>query len=150
MKEAREIRLGQEASTVPGTLRRRGWWLALILVVAVLLRVWYLAEVVKAPDFAELRQDLSVQDYHARAILSGDWTLPEGRSDPKIATTPYYRPPAYTYLLAVIYLFTGGNYLAPRIFNVILGLVSIVLMYRMARLLFGTAAGVITAALMAT
>jgi len=83
MKEAREIRLGQEASTVPGTLRRRGWWLALILVVAVLLRVWYLAEVVKAPDFAELRQDLSVQDYHARAILSGDWTLPEGRSDPK-------------------------------------------------------------------
>ncbi len=150
MKETQETRLGQEASRVPGILRSQGWWLVLILAVAVLLRVWYLAEVVKAPDFAELRQDLSVQDYHARAILSGDWTLPEGRSDPKIATTPYYRPPAYTYLLAVIYLFTGGNYLAPRIFNVILGLVSIVLMYRMVRLLFGTAAGVITAALMAT
>ncbi len=129
---------------------RSGWWLACILVVAALLRVWYLTEVVKAPDYIEMRQDLSVQDYHARAILSGDWTLPEGRSDPKIASTPYYRPPAYTYLLSVIYLVSGGSYLAPRIFNVILGLISIVLMYRLARLLFGTGTGLITAVLMAS
>lgn len=129
---------------------RATWWLALILAIAAVLRIWYLTEVVNAPDFVEMRQDLSVQDYHARAILSGDWTLPEGRSDPKIATTPYYRPPAYTYLLTVIYFFTGGSYLAPRIFNVLLGLCSLLLMYRLAKLMFGVAVGILTAALMAT
>lgn len=129
---------------------RDTWWLVLILFAAALLRVWYLSEVVHAPDFVEMRQDLSVQDYHARAILSGDWTLPEGRSDPKIATTPYYRPPAYTYLLSVLYFFTGGSYLAPRILNILLGLCSILLMYRLAKTMFGSGVGVITAALMAT
>lgn len=126
------------------------WWLGAILVLAAMLRVWYLAGVIHAPDFKELRQDMSVQDYHARAILSRDWTLPEGRNDPKIATTPYYRPPAYTYLLSVIYLVSGGSYLAPRIFNVMLGLISIVLMYRLAKRLFGSGVGLVTAALMAT
>lgn len=125
-------------------------WLAGILVLAVVLRLWYLAGVIHAPDFRELRQDMAVQDYHARAILSGDWTLPEGRNDPKIATTPYYRPPAYSYLLSVIHLFSGGGYLAPRIFNVILGLISIVLMYRFAGRMFSYGTGLITAALMAT
>ena len=125
------------------------WWLTCILVTAALLRAWYLLEVTQAPDFAELRQDMSVQDYHARAILSGDWTLPEGRSDPKIATTPYYRPPAYTYLLSALYFVSGGSYLAPRVFNIILGLVSILFMFRLARIIFGPVAGLITAGLMA-
>ena len=129
---------------------RRTWWLALILVAAAALRIWYLAEIVHAPDFVEMRQDLSVQDYHARAILSGDWTLPEGRSDPKIATTPYYRPPAYTYLLSAIYFVTQGSYLAPRIFNVLLGLCSILLMYHLGKIMFGGLVAAITSALMAT
>ncbi len=56
--------------------RREALWLALILVLAALLRVWYLAEVVRAPDFTALRQDMEVQDYQARAMLSGNWTPP--------------------------------------------------------------------------
>lgn len=124
--------------------------LAILLIVAFVLRFWYLACVVEAPDFASLRQDMSVQDYQARAMLSGDWTVPADRSDPEIPTTPYYRPPGYSYLLAVIYFFTGGSYLAPRLFNVALGLLSILLMARLARLLFGTGIALITAALMAT
>lgn len=124
--------------------------LILIFVVALFLRVWYLSEVLRAPDYNEFRQDLSVQDYHARAILSGDWTLPEGRSDPKIPTTPYYRPPGYVYLLVVIYWFSGGSYLAPRLFNVVIGLVSIYLMFRLSRVVFGLFPAVVTAILMAT
>lgn len=150
MKETQAITRRPQGRRHILDLRYSKYWLLFILVVAAVLRVWYLTEVVDAPDFEELRQDLSVQDYHARAILSGDWTLPEGRNDPKIPTTPYYRPPAYTYLLAVIYFFTGGSYFAPRIFNVILGLGSMVLMYRLVRVMFGSATGLITAGLMAT
>ena len=40
-------------------------------VFAAALRAWYLAEVVHAPDFRALRQDLEVQDYQARAMVSG-------------------------------------------------------------------------------
>lgn len=130
--------------------RREALWLALILVVAALLRVWYLAEVVRAPDFSALRQDMEVQDYQARAMLSGDWTPPPGRNDPEIDRTPYYRPPGYPYFLAAVYFFTGGSYLAPRVLQMVLGLAGIALMHLLARRLFGVLAGLLTAALMGT
>jgi len=130
--------------------KREALWLALILVLAALLRVWYLAEVVKAPDFRALRQDMEVQDYQARAMLSGDWTPPPGRNDPEIDRTPYYRPPGYPYYLAVVYRLTGGSYLAPRVLQTALGLVGIALMFLLARRLFGGGAGLLTALLMAT
>ncbi|MCK5863260.1 MAG: tetratricopeptide repeat protein [Candidatus Hydrogenedentes bacterium] len=122
--------------------------LAILLVIAFMLRFWYLTHVIEAPDFTSLRQDMSVQDYQARALLSGDWTVPAGRSDPEITATPYYRPPGYSYLLAAIYFVSGGSYLAPRIFNVLLGLLSILLMARLARILFGTGVALLTSALM--
>ncbi len=134
----------------PPPLWRQDWfWLTLILLAAALLRVWYLAEVVQAPDFRALRQDLEVQDYQARAMLSGDWTVPEGRSDPKIATTPYYRPPGYPYLLALVYLATDGSYLAPRVLNMALGLLSIVLVFLLGRAVCHRAVGLLAAAGMA-
>ncbi len=136
--------------TAPSHVYRRQFQcLLVIMAIAALARGWYLLEVVHAPDFTELRQDMSVQDYHARAILSGDWTVPEGRSDPEMTTTPFYRPPGYAYLLSAIYFFSGGSYLAPRLFNVLLGLMSIALMWRLARPIFGVFAAHCTAALMA-
>ncbi len=124
--------------------------LACILLLAAVLRIWYLTQVVQAPDFEALRQDLDVQDYQARAMLSGDWRVRADVQDPEITTTPYYRPPGYPYLLAVIYFFTGGSYLAPRIFNMLLGLGAIVLMHMLARRLYSVGVGLITALLMAT
>lgn len=121
-----------------------------ILVAAAALRFWYLFAIMDAPDFTSLRQDMSVQDYQARAMLSGDWTVPEGRSDPEIPTTPYYRPPGYAYLLAVIYFFSGGSYLAPRLFNIALGMISILLTAHLARILFSRGVALITAFIMAT
>ncbi|NLN92680.1 MAG: tetratricopeptide repeat protein [Candidatus Hydrogenedens sp.] len=124
--------------------------LAAFLIVAALLRGWFMAEIKSAPDFRQLRQDMSVQDYQARAMLSGDWTPPEGRSDPEIASTPYYRPPGYCYLLAGIYYLSGGSYLAPRLFNVVLGLMAIALMYQLSLLLWNRRTALITVFLMAT
>lgn len=124
--------------------------LATFFIVAALLRGWFIAEIKSAPDFRQLRQDMSVQDYQARAMLSGDWTPPDGRSDPEIASTPYYRPPGYCYLLAGIYYVTGGSYLAPRLLNVVLGLIAIALMYRLALLLWNRRVALITVFFMAT
>ena len=134
-----------------GALRHSEWcWLGAILALGAVLRVWYLLQVVHAPDFEALRQDLDVQDYHARAMATGDWTVREGVIDPQIRTTPYYRPPGYPYYLAIIYFFTGGSYLAPRIVNTGMGLAAVILMFLLGRSVYGRSVGLIAAFFMAT
>ena len=156
MKPAKDHRKEPEGSPrrVPGErlawLRDESFWLGVILVVGALLRAWHLDQVVHAPDFSALRQDLDVQDYHARAMISGDWTLPPGVNDPKIPATPYYRPPGYPYYLAVLYFFSNGSYFAPRVVNMIMGLLSVVLMFVLGRAVFGRGVGLVAAFFMAT
>lgn len=125
-------------------------YLGVVLVCGTLLRIWYLAEVADAPDFEALRQDLDVQDYHARAILTGDWQVRWDVSDPQIRATPYYRPPGYVYFLTGLYFITDGSYWAPRVVNTLLGLSSILLMYYFGRKYYGELAGRLTALFMAT
>lgn len=135
----------------PDSYHRLHYFLLIaFLLIAAVLRGWFLAEIRQAPDFREMRQDMSVQDYQARAMLSGDWTLPEGRSDPEIPTTPYYRPPGYCYFLAGIYYLSDGSYLAPRIVNIFMGLVAIALMYLLGILLWSRRVALIAAFLMST
>lgn len=129
--------------------RRDLRYLAVVLLIGAALRAWYLWEVTGAPDFRALRQDMEVQDYQARAVLSGDWTPPSHRQDPEINVTPYYRPPGYPWLLAGIYALTGGSYLAPRVFNSILGLLAIVLVYRLGKAAGDRRVGLAAAALLA-
>ena len=116
-----------------------------------MLRGWYLAEIVHAPDFTALQQDPAVQDYHARGIAFGDWKLPPGaETDPEIRTNSYFRPPGHAYFLSALYFVTGGSYLAVRIVNMALGLVAVVLMYLLGRRVFGRGVGLISAGLMST
>lgn len=124
--------------------------LAWILLFAFCLRLIYLWQIIDAPDFIALRQDLDVQDYQARAMLSGDWTVRKGVSDPHIPTTPYYRPPGYPYFLMVVYWLFDGSYLAPRLIHFFLGLVNIVLIYFLARTVFNRIAGLCASFLVAT
>lgn len=142
----------EETSTSASPRISRNEWisLAVILILGLLLRVWFLAEIVHAPDFCAPQQDPDVQDYHARAILSGDWTVREGENDPEMGTTPYFRPPGHAYFLAAIYFFTDGSYLAPRIVNMGLGLAAVVVMFLLVRAIFGSAAGLIAAFFMST
>ena len=121
------------------------WLFTGILIIAALLRFWYLSQVVHAPDYSALQQDPEVQDHFARAILSGDWSERPGETDPELRTTPFYRPPGYGYLLTVIYFFTQGSYLAPRLLNIFLGLATGVLLFRLGKDLFGSAAGLVSA-----
>ncbi len=128
-------------------------WVVLswILIIAIALRTIYLFQLVDAPDFIALRQDLEVQDYHARAILSGDWKVREGVPDPHIPTTPYYRPPGYPYFLVVVYWLFDGSYLAPRLIHMLLGLIHIILAYILGRKTFNSStAGLCASFLIAT
>ncbi|HQB04203.1 MAG TPA: glycosyltransferase family 39 protein, partial [Candidatus Hydrogenedentes bacterium] len=130
-----------DAGHKPLLSRTELWVLTGILIAAALLRFWYLSAVMHAPDYSALQQDPEVQDHFARAILTGDWSERPGETDPEIRTTPFYRPPGYGYLLTVLYFFSKGSYLAPRLLNVFLGLAAVYFLFRLGRHLFGPAAG---------
>ena len=121
--------------------------LAIILTAGMLLRVWYLQELVKAPDFSVPAIDAGFHDYWARALAGGDWTVPQGLGDPHIRTTPYVRPPGYPYFLAAIYALAGPLPLWPRLVQMVLGMINCVLIYLVGKNLFGSAVGLIAAAL---
>ncbi|MBA7674829.1 Lipopolysaccharide assembly protein B [subsurface metagenome] len=125
-------------------------WLILagILLLGISLRGAYLRGLVKEPDFAFPLGDMKVHDYWARALATGDWTAPEGLPDVQIQKIPFLRPPGYPYFLALIYRAFGTNYLAPRIVQMGLGLVSAVLAFLLGKSLFGRRLGLILAAFM--
>ena len=135
------------------TNNRTGWGiyfaLAVVLFVGFILRFFYLAENSNAPDFTAPILDPQLNDYWARALVTGDWTPPPHAPDPQIRTTPYGRPPAYPWLLAGIYAVSRGSYFAPRVLQMFVGLLNIVLVFLLGRRLFSAASGVVAAGLYA-
>lgn len=123
------------------------YWLIGILVVSAVLRIVYLQEVRQAPDFSAPEVDAGFHDYWARGLAFGDWSLPEVKADPEIRTSAYFRPPAYPYFLATIYAVAGPGYLAPRIVQMLLGLLSVFLAFLVVRRWLGEAVGLIAATL---
>lgn len=128
---------------------RTRWLLGLILFVAALLRLTYLLEVSDAPDFSHPRFESQYHDYWARALASGDWTPPPGVTDPEIPERPFFRPPGYPYALAAVRWVSSGDVL-PRLLQMGLGLATCWLLFGLGRRLFGDAAGLTAAAMMAT
>ncbi len=133
---------------VGGLFARTDWPLAIILLIALALRVAYASEIRNAPDFASPNADAAFHDYWARGLVSGNWAPPAGEADPKISSTPFLRPPGYPYFLAASYLVTGSSYAGARVIQFALGLANVVLAFLVARSIFGRRAGFIAAALM--
>lgn len=121
--------------------------LLLILLGAAVLRVAYLAQIMHEPDFSAPLLDPQLNDYWARAVVTGDWSPPAHAPDPLIRTTPYGRPPGYPWILAAIYRVFGTSYLVPRLVQFGVGLLNILLAYALGRRMFGTAAGLVAACL---
>ena len=135
------------ADKPPGSSRRRPsadlLVLAGIVLVGLGLRAAYLRELVHRPDFSAPTIDAGFHDYWARGLAAGDWAPPAGRGDPRVATTPYLRPPGYPWFLALIYRVAGTGYVAPRIVQMCLGLVSSVLAFLIGRRWFGPGVGLV-------
>lgn len=134
-----------------GAVARRDWAiLAAILLVGLLLRVSYLREVTARPIFSAPIADAAFHDYWARAMVSGDWTPPQGEPDPRIREVPFLRPPGYPYFLSLEYALTGLSLTGARIIQMLLGLANVFLLFLLGRAVFNRAIGVLLAAFAAT
>ena len=130
----------------PPTDRRAYALLGAILLAGALLRAGYLRDLRSDPLFLHPALDAELHQYWARALATGDWTVPRGRNDPKIETTPYFRPPGYPYFLAAVDRVTGGSPGSVRWAQFLLGLCTCGLGFALGRRLSGTAAGLWAAA----
>jgi len=117
------MRIKQLSNTVP-------------LIVALLLRGIYLAEIVETPEFSHPGLDAAYHIYWARGLAEGDWTNFEGREDPQLYRFPYYRPPGYAFFLALVFRLCGYELIWPRLFQFGLGLGSVFLVWRLGRRFF--------------
>lgn len=131
------------------TAKRAQWFLLVaILIFGLAIRLAYLSSSVHAPDFNSPVLDPQLNDYWARALVTGDWTPPPHADDPEIRTTPYGRPPGYPWLLAGMYWISDGSYLVPRLVQVCVGLLNLLLVFFLGKRMFGSIAGLIAAFLM--
>ena len=126
---------------------RVGWLLLAVLVLAGLLRLTYLLELSRAPDFESPRFESLYHDYWARALRTGDWTAPAGVTDPEIPDRPYFRPPGYPYFLAAAQGLLGDSAVSPRMAQMLLGVVTCWLLFLLACRWFGDVAALAAAAL---
>ena len=124
-------------------------FIVLVLLVAAGTRLVYLQHLRNAPDFASPVLDPQLNDYWARALVTGDWTPPPGANDPLVRTTPYGRPPGYPWFLAGVYRLFGLDPIAPRLAQMALGLLTIFLSWLIAWRLYGAWAGGTAALLLA-
>jgi len=130
-------------------MRKTHVYLALLLVVlaGLAVRGLYLRELMTRPDFSVPQVDGAYHHYWARALVTGDWTPPVDMPDPQIRSTPYFRPPGYPYFLAAVMCVAGAGYLGPRVIQMLLGVVNLLLVFLVAGRWYGNGTGLIAAAL---
>ncbi len=135
----------------PQTPGARRWIVpGLIFALALAMRLAYVAEIRTEPDFERPLVDAGYHDYWAWGMASGSWDLPDGASvDPKIATTPYFRPPLPAYWLALVFKGFGHDHLIARILQSLLGAASCVLLWAIGVRLFDRRTAAIAGALSA-
>ncbi len=135
--------------------------LALILVVGAGLRAAYLCDLRHDPTFTAPTTDPAFHDDWARQLIGNPgpprpdppvirppgYPLERGPGHP--GNLPYMRPPAYPYLLALLYLLTGGSYVGARALQMGIGLLNALLGYFLGRKLLGRVPGLIFAGLLA-
>ncbi len=121
-----------------------------IVIAAGATRVAYLLEIRHTPELRVPPVDSGFSLYWARALATGDWTLPpqaRGR-DPMIRDNAYLRPPGYPFVLAGMYRLTGGDPLALRAVQMGGGLLGVVLAWWLGRRLLSPAVGLTWALLL--
>lgn len=87
---------------------------ALIIALAVFLRLAHILALRSTPWFEHLVVDPAYYDAWARQLAAGDW----------FGTRPFYMDPLYPYLLGVVYAVCGHSLLAARLVNVALSAIA--------------------------
>ncbi|MCA9728934.1 MAG: tetratricopeptide repeat protein [Candidatus Eisenbacteria bacterium] len=114
------------------------------------MRGFYLQEVHSAPDYRVPHVDAAYHDYWARALAFGYQAPPRDDPDPELRTTPYFRPPGYPFLLAAIYKVAGPDPIGPRVVQMVVGLLNVLLGWVLARQVCGRGAALVTASWLGT
>jgi tetratricopeptide (TPR) repeat protein len=87
------------------------WTMLLIFVLALAVRLVYLAQISKSPAFQVPIIDSATYDQHARLLLS------QGAFPQQFFWQGFF----YPFFLAVVYFFTGGSIVAARLIQTVLG-----------------------------
>jgi 4-amino-4-deoxy-L-arabinose transferase-like glycosyltransferase len=127
-------------------------FLVLALLVAALLRVPYFFERDSSVDLRQPTVDAGFHDDWARSLAFGaegasGWR-PAHYADPHFDSSPYLRPPGFPYLLAGIYRVSGGSHLAAVAVQMILGCLSVWLLFSLVCRALGPGAGLVAALLL--
>jgi tetratricopeptide (TPR) repeat protein len=113
--------------------------LALTGLLALTIRLIYLAELRQTALFAVVIGDGKEYDRWAQQVAGGHW----------IGSEVFYQSPSYPYFLAIIFAFAGHHLMVVRVAQAILGAISCVLLGQAAKEFFNQRAGVIAALLLA-
>ncbi|MBI4811336.1 MAG: glycosyltransferase family 39 protein [Ignavibacteriales bacterium] len=116
------------------------WFLLFLLFLTLGLRFGYVAEMSQTSFLTQLRLDELYHNNWAKSIAAGNI----------IGDQIYFRAPLYAYLLGLCFALFGHSYIIPRIFQHFLGTLSVLLVYFLARRLFGKKVAVLSSILMAT
>lgn len=108
-------------------LQTREWWyLASLVFVAAAIRILFVLQVYDNPFFNHPTSDAYYYDAQAQSIAEGDI----------IGNDVFFRAPGYPYWLGLIYALFGHSYLAVRIIQHSLGVISLVVLYLLGRRVF--------------
>jgi tetratricopeptide (TPR) repeat protein len=116
------------------------WFLLSLFIFSLALRLFYLSEIRHNPFFEHPRLDALYHDTWAQSIASGNI----------IGDEVFFRAPLYPYLLGLVYAVFGHNYLISRVIQHLLGSLTVILLYFLARRLYSPKTAVIASLLAAT
>ncbi|UCD16408.1 MAG: glycosyltransferase family 39 protein [Candidatus Zixiibacteriota bacterium] len=106
-----------------------------VLILALLVRVIYLLAYYATPEWDQLLVDSLFHHRWAVSIASGD----------VLGHEPFFRAPLYIYVLGGLYAIFGQSLLAGRIFGHLIGVISVLLTFRIGLRLFSKPAAIIAA-----
>jgi len=112
--------------------RRARWPVALVGGLALVLRLVYLHEIQNIPLFDVPVVDAKIYVDDALFLSGKSWA---GRP------APFWQPPLYPYILALLFSAFGENYYLPRLLQTLLGAAICVLTYRLGSRLFSSTIG---------
>lgn len=124
-------------------------YLILVILLAAIFRLGYFIEMKADPEFLNANVDALYHDYWAWGIVTDHWEPSHDLENPRIEDHPYFRPPFYPYFLSVIYRVFGHSQLAPRIIQMLIGILSCGILFLLARKIFDNLIAFIAGLLMA-